>query len=530
MTDREKELLKINIDNEKSIIDALTKNYTRALADVKRNIRSLQALPETQSRIYQIEYQKNLERQISAFLDVLKTENYITITDYLAKCYETGFVGSAYALQGVGEGFFAPLNQEQVVKAVETVSEDVKLADRIDVDTAQLKRDVISEIQRGFSTDLSYTEIARNISNLGQSSMYRALRIARTEGGRIQCEADMDFARAAKSAGLDVVKIWRSVLDGKTRESHQKVDKEWQEIEDPFSNGLMYPHDPNAPASERCNCRCDMVELPRWYVKAGGNKLRRDNETGEIIECSNYAEFKEKYLNDPDRVRKVRAEKAASSVDREQFRRYNEVLKGIAPDNLQDFYEMKYATPDVWKDLQKKYRIVNQYKIDSGHLTPKQILDLDRQIITEKRTNFTSKYKTSGNIAGVYIGKKKDKLFLAHSKIDFVAETGKYKGKHICVPLSDKRQFKYIDVRKSDGSIRKHTYYDSEAKLFEYLAAQYEKHPFDEITLLSERGMCDSCKGVMRQFAEKYGVKVNAVSNKKVEGDVWKHRQRSKKN
>lgn len=340
----------------------------------------------------------------------------------------------------------------------------------------------------------------------------------------------MDFARAAKSAGLDVVKIWRSVLDGKTRESHQKVDKEWQEIEDPFSNGLMYPHDPNAPASERCNCRCDMVELPRWYVKAGGNKLRRDNETGEIIECSNYAEFKEKYLNDPDRVRKVRAEKAASSVDREQFRRYNEVLKGIAPDNLQDFYEMKYATPDVWKDLQKKYRIVNQYKIDSGHLTPKQILDLDRQIITEKRTNFTSKYKTSGNIAGVYIGKKKDKLFLAHSKIDAVAETGKYKGKHICVPLSDKRQFKYIDVRKSDGSIRKHTYYDSEAKLFEYLAAQYEKHPFDEITLLSERGMCDSCKGVMRQFAEKYGVKVNAVSNKKVEGDVWKHRQRSKKN
>lgn len=375
-----------------------------------------------------------------------------------------------------------------------------------------------------------YADIARNISALGQSSMKRAIRIARTAGGRIQCEADLDCAYRARQMGCDTVKQWNAVLDGKTRESHRLVDKEWRELEEPFSNGLMYPKEPGAPAAERCNCRCILDDVPRWYVEKGGGRYRRDNETGEIIECKNYAEFKEKYLNDPDRVRKVRAEKAASSVDRKQFRRYNEVLKGIAPDNLQDFYEMKYATPDVWKDLQKKYRIVNQYKIDSGHLTPKQILDLDRRVITEKRTNFTSKYKTSGNIVGVYIGKTKDKLFLAHSRIDSVAETGKYKGKQVCVPLTDKRQFKYIDVMKSDGTMRDGTFHDSEAKLFEYLAAQHEKHPFDEITLLSERGMCDSCKGVMRQFAEKYGVKVNAVSNKKVEGDVWKHRQRSKKN
>lgn len=202
MTDREKELLKINIDNEQDVIDALTKNYTRALADVKRNIRSLQALPETQSRIYQIEYQNNLERQISAFLDVLKTENYKTITDYLAKCYETGFVGSAYALQGVGEGFFAPLNQEQVVKAIETVSEDVKLAERIDVDTAQLKRDVISEIQRGFATDLSYTEIARNISNLGQSSMYRALRIEEQKAAEFNAKPTWTLQGRRNQQGL----------------------------------------------------------------------------------------------------------------------------------------------------------------------------------------------------------------------------------------------------------------------------------------------------------------------------------------
>ena len=69
------------------------------------------------------------------------------------------------------------------------------------------------------------------------------------------------------------------------------------ELEEPFSNGLMYPKEPGAPAADRCNCRCIFDDVPRWYVEKGGGQYRRDNETGEIIECKNYAEFKEKYLN-----------------------------------------------------------------------------------------------------------------------------------------------------------------------------------------------------------------------------------------
>lgn len=35
--------------------------------------------------------------------------------------------------------------------------------------------------------------------------------------------------------------------------------------------------------------------------------------------------------------------------------------------------------------------------------------------------------------------------------------------------------------------------------------------------------MCDSCKGVMEQFKQEYpNIKVNVISNKQVEGDVWK--------
>lgn len=172
----------------------------------------------------------------------------------------------------------------------------VKLSDKLGDDTNQLKKDVVSELQRGFSTEMQYTDIARNISALGQASMARAMRIARTEGGRIQCKADLDCAYRARDLGCDTVKQWNATLDAKTRSSHQQVDKEWKELDEKFSNGLMYPGDPNGSASEVCNCRCTLDDVPRWYVESGGAKLRRNNETGEIIECENFAEFKEKYL------------------------------------------------------------------------------------------------------------------------------------------------------------------------------------------------------------------------------------------
>ena len=38
--------------------------------------------------------------------------------------------------------------------------------------------------------------------------------------------------------------------------------------------------------------------------------------------------------------------------------------------------------------------------------------------------------------------------------------------------------------------------------------------------------MCDSCKDVMERFKQEYpNIEVNVISNKKVEGDVWKHRE-----
>lgn len=296
MNKRKKEILQATLDNEKEMLTALEKNYTKALADIKRNIRELQALPDTQSRAYRIEFQRQLEGQINAYIDVLQGNNFTTISEYVQKCYEEGFVGSQYALQGYGEGIIIPINQNLLVKAIQKTGDDLKLSEKLGGNTEILKKNVLSEIQRGIATNLQYTDIAKNISRCGEADYKRSVRIARTEGHRVQCEADMDCAYAAQAEGLDTVKLWSAALDGSTRPSHQAVDGEWQELDKPFSNGLMFPGDPSGSAAEVVNCRCTLDDLPRWYVEKGGNQYKRNGLNGEIIECRNYAEFKEKYL------------------------------------------------------------------------------------------------------------------------------------------------------------------------------------------------------------------------------------------
>ena len=215
-----------------------------------------------------------------------------------------------------------------------------------------------------------------------------------------------------------------------------------------------------------------------------------------------------------------------TTVDREQFEGYRRVLREKAPATLEEFQKIKRENPEAWDILKIQYRIVNQYKVDSGEFTVDEILALDNQLIAEKRERFTSKFKYSGNIAGAYVDQK---YYLAHSKIDSPEQFKAYKGDSVIVGLREKRFFTYCDVQKTDGSMRTGTFHDTEAKLFEEFAAIYNDKPFKSITMISERGMCDSCKGVMKQFVDRFpDVSVRVISNKKVDSNVWKYRRRKK--
>lgn len=151
---------------------------------------------------------------------------------------------------------------------------------------------------RGLATELSYSQIARNISDYGESNMHRAMNIARTEGHRVQNTARLDSMNAAKSKGADIVKQWDATLDGNTRPEHASLDGQIRELDEDFTVGGYSASSPGnfGVAYMDCNCRCCMLQRARWAVKGETTYQKWNNETGGLIECSGYEDFKEKYL------------------------------------------------------------------------------------------------------------------------------------------------------------------------------------------------------------------------------------------
>lgn len=314
MNKRQKEVLQITLTDEEAVLKALENNYIKALADIKRNIKELQANPLTQSKAYQLEFQKQLEAQVSGILDNLQGRNFTSVADYLQKSYTNGFIGNMYDIQGQGVPLVIPIDESQVLVAVQKTGDDFKLSNKKGISTKELKKQVHSELIRGLATELSYADIARNISEYGLADMNRAKTIARTEGHRVQNQARMDSMQAAKKKGADVVKQWDSTLDGKTRSEHRVADGQIRELDEDFEVGGEKLKAPGVGGSawNVCNCRCCLLQRARWAVEkvdpntgevTEGKYQKWNNETGGFIKCTGYEDFKQKYLKASEKLK-----------------------------------------------------------------------------------------------------------------------------------------------------------------------------------------------------------------------------------
>lgn len=298
MNKRQKEVLQHQFDSEKAVLEQLEKQYQAALNDINRKIRILQSDEMTQSKIYRLEYQKALKKQVESILEKLHGDEFTTIQEYLSASYTDAFIGTMYDLAGQGIPLIIPLDQAAAVKAILT---DSKISEglyaSLGVDTKNLKKSISAEVTRGIASGMSYNDIARNISNVSKAPLSRARTIVRTEGHRIQQESTRDAQQKSKSKGADVVKQWDATLDGKTRPSHRRVDGEIRELDESFSNGLDFPGDPSGKASEVVNCRCVSLTRARWALDE--DELKTLNERAEFFgldKTENFDDFKKKYL------------------------------------------------------------------------------------------------------------------------------------------------------------------------------------------------------------------------------------------
>jgi hypothetical protein len=340
------------LNNEEAVIKRLTKVYNQSLKDVTakseklyKEIEELTSVYDDiedeaekavlksriQSKVYQKQYQDSLKKQVSDVLDKMHDEEFKTVADYLQTCYTDGFVGSLYDIQGQGIPLAFPLDQEAMVRAVQLDSKiSTGLYTHLGEDVAMLKKHITAQVSRGIASGMTFKQIAQQLATkmTGQyknpgGSLYNAMRIARTEGHRIQCQAGMDACYKAKEKGADVVKQWDATLDAKTRDSHVAVDGQIRELDEKFSNGLMFPGDPSGGAAEVIHCRCALLQRARWAVKGGFTKMNNFTKQLETFDSpEDYAEFKKgffsdenkKYMNYVDRMEKKYKTKNFESI------------------------------------------------------------------------------------------------------------------------------------------------------------------------------------------------------------------------
>ena len=363
MNKRQKLVQQQFLDNEEAVIKRLKTVYNKALEDITAKskvlsdeINSIAAQIDLtddegekavlksmeQTKIYQKQYQDALKTQISSVLDNMQVEEFQTVSDYLKTCYEDGFVGTLYDLQGQGIPLAFPLDQEAMVTAVQLDSKISKgLYTRLGEDVSVLKKKITAQVSRGIATGMSWKQVANQLAGNTKIGYNNAVRIARTEGHRIQNQGAMNACYNAKDRGADIFKLWDATLDAKTRDSHIRVDGEIKELDEPFSNGLKFPGDPDGGAAEVCNCRCALLQKSRWALQSGFTKMNNITKQLETFESpEDYAEFKKSFFSKEnrqymnyvqemeDKYKTKDFRKVLDKMDDKEYEKYSGLLSG----------------------------------------------------------------------------------------------------------------------------------------------------------------------------------------------------------
>lgn len=117
----------------------------------------------------------------------------------------------------------------------------------------ETRTQLVAGTQRGESIP----QIAKRIESVSGIAGPRAQVIARTE---VLTAARGGAFDEIRSTGLTGTREWLAVNDTRTRETHAEADGQVVAMDATFTVGgysLRFPGDPNAPASETIQCRCD---------------------------------------------------------------------------------------------------------------------------------------------------------------------------------------------------------------------------------------------------------------------------------
>lgn len=125
-----------------------------------------------------------------------------------------------------------------------------------------------SAVAQGILQGESMKGIAKRLESVTDMDKKAAIRNARTMTTSAENAGKKYAYERASGLGLHVRNMWLATHDGRTRESHSFLDGEIRELDEEFSNGLMYPGDPDGEPEEVYNCRCSLVAFTEYSAES----------------------------------------------------------------------------------------------------------------------------------------------------------------------------------------------------------------------------------------------------------------------
>jgi len=277
--------------------NALVKAYRNAIKDIKVQAKGFIEEYDTLSFSKRIEVERLLSvgQEIQAILEGTNKIVTQTIAESTGNMAQNGYYSTFYGLEGE-YGLNVPMSflDEDYIKSVVNSPVDGKtLSQRLYKNTNQLARTTTQSLIQGAIDGKGYKYVAKRIEDLTEADYKKALRIARTEGGRASSLSQQKAYEEAQSVGVKLKKRWLSTLDEATRNSHRLLDGQTVEAEEAFvspeTGAIGQGPRLMGRASEDINCRCTTIAVVDGYEP----ELRLDNETGEMVKNMSYTEWQE---------------------------------------------------------------------------------------------------------------------------------------------------------------------------------------------------------------------------------------------
>lgn len=277
------------MDNE--LYNAYKDGLKQLKLEIKQYIDAYDSL--SFSKRLKVERQLEVAIRINDIINKMGGKEEQLLRNFISDEGTQGYFGTFYALEGAEniQINFAMLPEDYISELVNKPVAGKRLSTRLYINRTKLAQEATTALLQGAFKGEGYAKVAKRVGELTEANYKQSLRIARTEGGRVQSAAKQKSYEDAETMGIKIEKQWMSTLDEKTRTSHQEIDGQRVGVNEKFTVDGKQADGPRlfGVAGLDINCRCTTIPV----VNDIAPEFRVDNKTGEHIKYTNYNEWAE---------------------------------------------------------------------------------------------------------------------------------------------------------------------------------------------------------------------------------------------